>query len=95
VAIVIHTPTLLSEPATPADTDRGRPSESPSARVRRLSMAGARIAGGAALCMWAGDAVLLGITRSGASWGQWAQGIGGAAFVSLSTALVVGRWLCQ
>jgi len=78
-----------------SDSARVAPPErvSPSARLRRLSMAGARVAGGAALGMWLGDAVLLGITRSGASWGQWAQGIGGAAFVSLSTALVVGSLL--
>jgi arylsulfatase A-like enzyme len=65
----------------------------PLRRVVRLSMTGARVAVGAALGLWLGDALLLGITRSGATWGQWAQGIGAAAFVSISTALVFGLLL--
>jgi arylsulfatase A-like enzyme len=53
-------------------------------------MSGARLALGSALGLWFGDALLLGVTRSGATWKQWAQGIGAAAFVSLTTALVLG-----
>ena len=63
---------------------------SPWVRLGRLSMAGARISVGAALGLWLGDTVLLGLTSSGATWAQWAQGVGAAAFVILSTALVLG-----
>jgi hypothetical protein len=56
-------------------------------------LTGQRFAIGAVLGLWIGDSVLLATTRAGATWAQWAQGMGGAAFVALSTALVVGGLL--
>ena len=56
-------------------------------------LTGQRFAIGAVLGLWIGDAVLLAATRAGATWAQWVQGMGGAAFVALSTALVVGGLL--
>ncbi len=59
----------------------------------RLVMTGVRYAMGAALGLWLGDLVLIGLARGGATWRQWAQGMGAAAFVALSTALLLGAVL--
>jgi len=84
----------VAESADNGRIDRAASIPTPSAsgwtRLRLLSAVGARIALGGALGLWAGDALLLGVTRAGATWKQWMQGIGAAAFVALSTAFVFG-----
>lgn len=62
-------------------------------RLGRLVMTGERFAVGAALGLWIADAVLIAVARGGATWTQWALGVGSAAFVALSTALVLGAVL--
>jgi arylsulfatase A-like enzyme len=61
--------------------------------VRQRVALGQRLALGAALGLWAGDAALLAMSRAGARWGQWAMGMGAAALVVLSTAFVLGSVL--
>jgi arylsulfatase A-like enzyme len=62
-------------------------------RLGRRIMTSERYAIGAALGLWLGDVVLIGASRGGATRAQWVQGMGAAAFVALSTAIVVGAVL--
>jgi arylsulfatase A-like enzyme len=52
-----------------------------------------RFALAAVLGTWGIDAVLLALTRGGATWMQWLQGVGSAAFVGMSTAMVLAMVL--
>jgi arylsulfatase A-like enzyme len=56
-------------------------------------MTAERFALGGTMGLWIADGLLLAIRRGGARWSQWAQGMGAAAFVALSTSLVVGAVL--
>jgi arylsulfatase A-like enzyme len=53
-------------------------------------MTSERFALGGAMGLWIADAALLAFRRGGARWSQWAQGMGAAAFVALSTSIVLG-----
>jgi arylsulfatase A-like enzyme len=63
------------------------------AGLGQSSLTGQRFALGAAFGLWVGDAMVLARTRAGATWSQWAEGMGAAAFVALSSALVLGGLL--
>jgi choline-sulfatase len=60
------------------------------ARLGHMILTAERFALGATLGLWICDAILLAFIRGGATWTQWAHGMGAAAFVALSTALVLG-----
>src|SRR3984957_18270015 len=77
-------------PAHPGPDDTTRPRGTWWAQLGRLVMTCERFALVAALGLWTADAVLLAVSRGGATWTQWAVGMGGAGFVALSTAIVVG-----
>ncbi len=62
-------------------------------RLGNLVMTGERYALSAALGVWVVDAIILALVRGGARWGQWAQGMGAAAFVAMSTAMLLGALL--
>ena len=81
--------------ATGAKTAEGAPPERTSrwARLGGLVFTAERFALGATLGLWIADASLLAIDRGGARWSQWAEGVGAAAFVALSSALVLGAVL--
>ncbi len=62
------------------------------ARLGHVIQTAERFAVGGATGMWIVDALVLAIRRGGARWSQWAQGMGAAAFVALSTSLVLGAF---
>ena len=80
-------------PAAEGPRDARPETSSRWTRLGRLIMTGERYALGATFGLWLGDLVLIGAARGGATWKQWAQGMGAAAFVALSTALLVGALL--
>jgi arylsulfatase A-like enzyme len=63
------------------------------ARLAQLIWTAERYTIGATLGLWLGDAVMIAASRGGASWVQWVEGMGAAAFVATSTALVLGALL--
>jgi arylsulfatase A-like enzyme len=60
--------------------------------VARRAWVGLRYALGAACGLWVGDVLVMLAGRGGASWAQWATGLGAALFVSASAGAVVGAF---